>query len=63
MTHKLKHAILLREEISAIIDRVISENMDKPPEWILGQIMKATGGAANPVTARLEISEKLGKTV
>jgi len=56
-------------EIEAIIDKVIAENpsqVEKAKEnpkvagWFVGQVMKATGGKANPGVVNQLLSKKLG---
>ncbi len=55
--------------IEAEVDRVIAENPDKVEQakgkptlagWFVGQVMKATGGKANPQAVQKIVREKLG---
>jgi aspartyl-tRNA(Asn)/glutamyl-tRNA(Gln) amidotransferase subunit B len=56
-------------EIEAMVDRIISDNPDQAAEvrggndkaigWFVGQVMKATGGKANPGTVNGMLREKL----
>ena len=55
--------------IEAAVDAVLAENPDKAAQakekpsmagWFVGQVMKATGGKANPQTVQKMIREKLG---
>lgn len=55
--------------IEAAVDAVIAENPDKVTQaqekpkmagWFVGQVMKATGGKANPQTVQQLVSKKLG---
>ena len=58
-------------EIEATVDKVIAENPDQAQQirdgndkaigWFVGQIMKATGGKANPGTVNLMLRDKLMK--
>ena len=56
-------------EIEAAVDRVIADNpaqvakaRDNPKlaGWFVGQVMKATGGRANPKAVNALVAEKLG---
>jgi aspartyl-tRNA(Asn)/glutamyl-tRNA(Gln) amidotransferase subunit B len=56
-------------EIEAAVDEVIAANPDKAAQakakpslagWFVGQVMKATGGKANPQAVNALVREKLG---
>ena len=55
--------------IEAAVDKVIAENPDKVAQakakptlagWFVGQVMKATGGKANPQAVNALVKAKLG---
>lgn len=60
------------KEIQEVVDQVIAANADQVEEyfqgkqaisqWLLGQVMRMTGGRANPAVAR-EILEKKLKSI
>jgi aspartyl-tRNA(Asn)/glutamyl-tRNA(Gln) amidotransferase subunit B len=58
------------DQIDKHIDRLIRENLDRVEQarieprligWFVGQVMKSTGGMANPNTLYLTISERIMK--
>ncbi|MGE4561437.1 MAG: Asp-tRNA(Asn)/Glu-tRNA(Gln) amidotransferase subunit GatB [Rhodospirillales bacterium] len=61
--------IIDRAEIGTIVDRVIADNPDQAEEvragndktigWFVGQVMKATGGKANPQAVNELLAKKL----
>jgi aspartyl-tRNA(Asn)/glutamyl-tRNA(Gln) amidotransferase subunit B len=55
--------------IEAVVDKVVAENREKAEQakakpalvgWFVGQVMKASGGKANPQTVNRLLKGKLG---
>ena len=69
LRRQLGAATLARERLQAMVDEVIAANPaqvekaranPKLAGWFVGQVMKATGGKANPATVNALVAQKLG---